>query len=101
MSPSTDWIPGLLASVPALLRMAWDLQLDAAWRRRPCAAPDDGPAEDPCATLVLCTHNDLEALRSIWPLWRGQRFPEGWQVQWVVVNAVSYTHLTLPTKLEV
>ena len=86
MSPSTDWIPGLLASVPALLRMAWDLQLGAAWRRRPCADHDDGPAEDRSATLVLCIHNDLDALRSIWPLWRGQRFPEGWQVQWVVVN---------------
>jgi len=86
VSPSTDWIPGLLASVPALLRMAWDLQLGAAWRRRPVAASGGGPAEDPCATLVLCSHNDLDALQSIWPLWRGQRFPEGWKVQWVIVN---------------
>lgn len=86
MSPSTDWIPALLVSVPALLRMAWDLKLGTAWRRRPIPTEVGGAPEDRCATLVLCTHNDLDALRSIWPLWRGQRFPEGWQVQWVVVN---------------
>lgn len=86
MTPLTDWIFGLLASVPAILRMAWDVKLSIEWRRRSVTASDGGPAEDRCATLVLCTHNDLDALRSIWPLWRGQRFPEGWQVQWVVVN---------------
>ena len=86
MSPTTNWIPGLLACLPALLRMAWDLNLGAAWRRRLVPASGDGTAEDRCASLVLCTHNDIDALQSIWPLWRGQRFPEGWQVQWVVVN---------------
>ena len=86
MTPSTDWILGLLACLPALLRVMWDLNLSAAWRRRPVPTSGGGPTEDLCATLVLCTHNDLDALRSIWPLWRGQRFPKGWQVQWVVVN---------------
>ncbi|MEC8759418.1 MAG: glycosyltransferase [Bacteroidota bacterium] len=86
MTTSPDWIPALTASLPALLRMGWDLRLLSAWRRRPRPEGTLPPAGDRSASLILSVHDDLEALRRIWPMWRGQRFPDGWDVQWIVVD---------------
>ena len=86
MTSPSDWIPALTASLPALFRMGWDLGLRAAWRRRPRPESALPPADDRTASLILCVHNDLEALRRIWPKWRGQRFPDGWEAQWIVVD---------------
>ena len=63
-----------------------DLRLLSAWRRRPRPEGTLPPAGDRSASLILSVHDDLEALRRIWPMWRGQRFPDGWDVQWIVVD---------------
>ena len=90
MTPPSDWILTVFACIPALLRMAWDLRLHAAWRtrQRPEATTEGqhGKAVDRSASLILCVHNDLEALQGLWPLWRQQWFPEGWEIEWVVVD---------------
>ena len=66
--------------------MAWDISLAAAWRNRAVLSDVSSNCEDCSATLILCAHNDLDALQNIWPMWRSQQFPDGWTVQWVVVN---------------
>ena len=76
---------GLAASIPAAARILWDGALSSAWRRRPQNMHADNP-EDKSASLILCVHNDLDHLQTIWPLWRGQVFPKDWNVQWVIVN---------------
>ena len=76
---------GLAASIPAAARILWDGALSSAWRRRPQNMHADNP-EDKSASLILCVHNDLDHLQTIWPLWRGQVFPKDWTVQWVIVN---------------
>ena len=88
MTPLSDWTLALLACTPALLRVVWDLRLLAAWQTmgRPASTEDAGEQVDRSASLIVCVHNDLEALQNLWPHWRGQRFPEGWDVEWVVVN---------------
>ncbi len=88
-----------LTAIPAVCRIAWDLNEHLALQRR-AAAPDDGkptlrtppPAngDSPMGfdgiTLIVCTHNDLEMLQSNWSLWRGQQFPTHWPVEWLVVD---------------
>lgn len=77
----------LALSIPALLRIAWDLRLArgwSRWRSRTPAPPSS--VTDPAVSLILCVHNDLAALQAIWPHWTGQQFPDHWTVQWVVVD---------------
>jgi len=86
VTSNPDWIPVLMASGPAVLRMAWDIRLAGAWKRRSQPPVHRIRDADLSTALILCVHNDLEALCSIWPLWREQRFPEDWDVQWIVVD---------------
>ena len=74
-------------SIPALLRIAWDLRMArgwSRWKKRNAAPP--ASAADPAVSLILCVRNDLDALQAIWPRWTGQQFPDQWTVQWVVVD---------------
>ncbi|MCH1576432.1 MAG: glycosyltransferase, partial [Flavobacteriales bacterium] len=94
----------VLTALPAALRMAWDWRLHRALRKAsaraqapPSAAPltaadaeKKGPVQPVGVTLIVCTHNDLPALQSNWPHWRGQQFPALWSVEWLVVNDGSH-----------
>ena len=77
----------LALSIPALLRITWDLLMArgwSRWKKRTLAPPSS--VADPAVSLILCVHNDLDALQTIWPCWTGQQFPDHWTVQWVVVD---------------
>ena len=93
MGSAWDWVTVSAAVLPAFLRITWDLSGFLALRRRRESGSNQGdgnrPAEDPAATLILCTCNDLNALKKAWPHWTGQHFPTGWQVEWLVVDDAS------------
>lgn len=74
-------------ALPAALRIALDLRWASAWRhlRKGFGASLPDPI-DPAVSLIVCAHNDLPALQQLWPAWRGQVFPEGWSVEWVLVD---------------
>ena len=86
VTPDPEWIAALGTAIPASLRMAWDIRLSSAWRNRVVLSGVTSDCEDHSATLILCAHNDLDALQNIWHMWRSQQFPDSWTVQWVVVN---------------
>ena len=80
-----------LSALPAIARIAWDLRWHKALRQfalssiREPHAEGEAPATR-SVTLIVCTHNDLAALSSMWEAWRGQRFPQGWTAEWLVVD---------------
>lgn len=75
------------AALPGVARAMWDLRWMRALQhhRNTADAVPDVPGNPGC-TLILCSHNDLESLQSIWPDWRGQKFPVHWEVEWLVVD---------------
>ena len=78
---------GCGAGAPGIFRALWDVR----WHRALASAArkdtaEEGGAQDPAATLILCVHNDLPALQNIWPHWIAQEFPTAWQVEWLVVD---------------
>jgi len=91
MESAWDWVAVSVAVLPALLRMAWDLSRFLQLRK--ISGPEEGKngyrVTDPAVTLILCTHNDLDALKMAWPHWMGQQFPKRWQVEWLVVDDAS------------
>ncbi len=93
MGSTWDWVSVSAGVLPAFLRIAWDLSGFLALRGKGGSGPKEvenpPPVPDPAATLILCTHNDLEALKMTWPHWIGQQFPKGWQVEWLVVDDAS------------
>lgn len=85
------WDFGALAAlvIPGAVRVLWDLSWLSALKRHAMTGSPQESADDMTdrgVTLILCAHNDLAALRTVWPDWRGQVFPAGWQVEWLVVN---------------
>ena len=76
----------ILAGIPALARIIWDLHLWTSWRNRRLPVEETQLPLDPSVSLILCVHNDLAALQRIWPKWRGQVFPKGWTVEWMIVD---------------
>lgn len=89
LAGSGDLAWALAGALPAVVRMLWDLRWAKAWsrcHRRASAKRDETTAVDPAVSLVVCAHNDLPALKRLWPAWRGQSFPEGWSVQWIAVD---------------
>jgi len=87
------WNTGALAlsALPAIVRIAWDLRWHIALRRhvRPSkeeSHPEAGTPATRGVTLIVCTRNDLTALSTMWAAWRGQRFPQGWSAEWLVVD---------------
>ena len=94
-----------VCALPAALRIAWDLRWHLAVQHHlsfssPLLSKQEtqppaieggteigDASSDPLGvTLILCSHNDLAALQSIWSDWRGQQFPEHWPVEWLVVD---------------
>lgn len=88
-----------LSALPATLRIAWDWRWHKALQRSnttgalphhtASSAGLEEPSDPPpsvAVTLIVCTHNDLAALQSNWPHWRGQQFPAHWSVEWLVVD---------------
>ena len=80
-----------LSALPAIVRIAWDLRWYSALQGHARLPMDEthlaerAPASHG-VTLIVCTHNDLTALSAMWAAWRGQRFPEGWSAEWLVVD---------------
>lgn len=75
------------AALPGVVRATWDLRwLRALQRHRDGGSSAPSISGQPGCTLILCAHNDLAALQANWPAWRGQRFPDHWQTEWLVVD---------------
>lgn len=75
----------MVAATPSVLRLLIDLRATRNWNHRPHNNPSQS-ASDKAVSLLLCVHNDLDHLKAIWPLWRGQVFPSDWDAEWIVVN---------------
>ena len=85
------WDFGVIAvlCIPGAMRIRCDLYWLRALSHHPGLDRPMDIGDDPderCVTLILCAHNDLDALQTVWSSWRGQAFPAAWQVEWLVVN---------------
>ena len=74
------WDFGVIAvlCIPGAMRIRCDLYWLRALSHHPGLDRPMDIGDDPdewCVTLILCAHNDLDALQTVWSSWRGQAFP--------------------------